>query len=132
MISAALEWLGRLSLGWKVFLTFCALMCISTAFEVWGERHFFREFSSELTAQAIYWGRVAAGVGLGALAAQTAYDKTHSMAWGTLAFFAVAISVAFTITAVFGQLPGVSRRLNAIGNSDCHIEYDGRSSWTEC
>lgn len=132
MIEATLSWLGRLGIGWKMLLGFVALMCVSTVFQVWGERHFIREYFSELLAQAVYWGRVAAGVGLGALTAQAIYDKTKSMWIGTIGFFTVCISVALTITLIVGSIPSVKRRLDQIGNSDCHIEYDGRSSWSEC
>ncbi|MDQ0420971.1 hypothetical protein J2045_001998 [Peteryoungia aggregata LMG 23059] len=45
----------------------------------------------------------------------------------------IAIFVAFAfVSLTFQRLPGIGSRMKGFSNSDCHIEWDGRSNPTVC
>ncbi|RSB82466.1 hypothetical protein EFR00_30435 [Rhizobium sophoriradicis] len=55
--------------------------------------------------------------------------QTNWVGWAT----GLAIFVAFVmVMGTFQRLPGIGWRMKAMSNSDCYVDWDGRSNPTVC
>ncbi|CAD7044677.1 hypothetical protein REJC140_03852 [Pseudorhizobium endolithicum] len=98
----------------------------------WGERDFVSGFFEAFIAVILQWGGIAASFGGAFWAGTSVFRRTerHLLAWpaGILIFAAVALS----FQEIGASIPGVGWRLEAMQDSSCYTDWDGRSNPTVC
>lgn len=95
------------------------------------ERDFFAGLAEHSVAIVLRYGTlaitIAAGVWVGMQVAK------RSKAWlGWVAGIGAAVAVGLVTMSATAAIPGVGWRIEAMNNSDCYVDWDGRSNPTVC
>ena len=88
-------------------------------------------FGENFVALGVHYGLLFGGIGLAVWFGRKIFEKTGK------AWLAWMLAIGMFAIAGFAQLPlgsalGVSAKLESLMNSDCYVEYDGRTSLTVC
>lgn len=96
-----------------------------------GDRRFVASVAENFVAKILYYGVPLGSVALGVLAGMRIHTRySNSIAW--IGGISVAFATSFVLFALTSDIPGVSWRLQRMQNSDCYVDWDGRSNSTVC
>lgn len=96
------------------------------------ERHFLPALFQNFVALSLHWGLIALAFGSAIWAGLKVAAKTGKNWLGWVTGLFILIIVAGPVSGFFEGLPGVGKKLSALGSSDCYTEWDGRSNPVVC
>ena len=117
----AARWTSGIGILWVVLAAFPALRASHPA----------AAFGENFVALGIHYGLMAAGLAIGVWAGRWVAERTGKawLGWTIgIAVFGVVSLAQFPL----GDFFGVSSRLDEMFNSDCYVDWDGRSNPTAC
>ena len=115
---------------WAVGIS--AILLIDSFRLAWGERRFVAALAESFVANALYWGLILGGLA-GAIWLGMYVAGRSSKHWlGWVAGVGAYVGAVFVLLPAFSGIPGIGWRFNLIMNSDCYVDWDGRSNPTVC
>ena len=109
-----------------------ALFVADSVITAWGTRDFIGNLIEAFFAQILYWGGPLLSIAAGVLVGRWIQAKSRSagVAWGS------GIVTAFVLFGMIElgvrEIPGVGWRIEAMRDSNCYTDWDGRSNPTVC
>ena len=132
MIDTMVALWSRLPLWGKWASGIFALFFLNSIGPAFHERHFLPAFLGNFAALTLHWGLIALGFGGAVWLGMKIATKTGKTWLGWVTGLAFLMLIAGPITFFFQGLPGVGKRLSALSDTDCYVDWDGRTNPTVC
>ncbi len=122
----------RLPLWAKWVCGISGLFIVTSVWPALHERHFLSSFIEIFIANVLHWGLVIGSFADAIWGGLRVANMTGRGWLGWVAGLVIFGVIGVGIGASLRKLPGVGWRLDAMSNSDCYTDWDGRSNPTVC